>query len=298
METTQADLRKFAAGLNEMAVATLKQDGEHAAMFFLRSESGEVDPRLFESDDRRGADLALAVSNADAAAVGVVAEAWAASESEIPEGGRASEAASPREILLVAALDRHGNQVAFETGVIRRRFRQSVLEETSERDSSLRIATFDETRELWGLPRRLHFSGAFGSLDLEVPLRWGSDLVNGVVEIMPETDDGAMQISIRGRDDNRPVETGEARRIVVGFARPMTGDDVAVDERDAPWGLVASSNFDVQESTRTRHIELFAAVAISCVVACTWNDDGSSEQTRLSARAIFDTIRLTPTSRL
>lgn len=298
METTQADLRQFAARLNEMATATLKQDGEHAAMFFLRSENGEVEPRLFASDDRRGADLALAVRNADSVAVGVVAEAWAASEAEIPEGGRASEAVGHREILLVAALDRHGNQVAFETTVFRRRFRQPLVEESHERDSSFRVATFDETRELWGLPRRLHFSGAFGSLDLEVPPRWQSDLASGVVEILPDTEDGAMHISIRARDTTRPVETGDARQIVVGFARPMTDDDVAVDERQAPWGLVASSTFDVQETTRTRHLDLFAAVATSCVVACTWNDDGSSEQTRLSARAIFDTIRLTPTRHL
>jgi hypothetical protein len=294
METTQAELRQFAAGLNEMATATLKQDGEHAAMFFMRSESGEVEPRLFESDDQRGADLALAVSSADAAAVGIVDEAWAASESEIPEGGRASDAASRREILLVAALDREGNQAAFETTVIRRRSRQPVLEETLERGSGFRVATFDETRELWGLPRRLHYSGSFGSLDLEVPPRWKSDLINGVVEIVPETDDGAMHISIQGRDRSRPVESGEARRIVAGFARPMTDDEVAVDEREAPWGLVASSTFDVQEATQTRHLDLFAAVANSCVVACTWNDDGSSEQTRLSARAIFETIRLRP----
>jgi hypothetical protein len=296
VEADESTLRDFATQLNETAIATLKQDGEHAAMFFLRSESGEVQPFLFGTDEHRGRILSQAAADASATVVGVIAEAWTAPGSAVPDGGRVRESADRRDILLVAALDRGGDQIVLETPVIRRRFRQTDVEKTSERDRAFHFAIFDETRELWGLPRRLHYPGAFGSLSLEVPVRWSVELVDGVIAILPNTDDGAMRISIRGRDANHPLEPGEARRIVASFAGVSTSAPVVIDERPASWGLGAGTRFDFQDATATRHMELFVCVSRSCIVAATWNDEGSPEESRRAARTIFDSLHLTAAS--
>lgn len=296
VESANGTLRAFAAQLNEMAIATLKQDGEHAAMLFLRSDSGEVEPRLFGSDQHRGRILAQAAADARAGVVGVIAEAWTASEATVPDGARVRDSPDRRDILLVAALDRCGNQVVFETPVTRRRFRQPSVAESRERDRTFHFAIFDETRQLWGLPRRLQYSGTFGSLSLEVPARWSVKVVDGVIEVLPDTDDGAMHISIRGRDANRPLEPGEAQQIAANFAGASTSAPVVVDERKASWGLVAGTAFDFQDAAVTRHMELFVCVSTSGIVAATWNDEGSPEDVRVSARAIFDGMDLAPAS--
>ena len=293
VEAAESTLRDFATQLNEMAIATLKQDGEHAAMFVLRSESGEVQPCLFGSDEHRGRILAQAAADASATVVGVIAEAWTAPSSAVPDGPRVRDSPDRRDILLVAALDRAGDQVVLETAVTRRRFRQTAVDETSDRDRAVHFAIFDETRELWGLPRRLHYPGAFGSLSLEVPLRWSVELVDGVIEILPNTDDGAMHISIRGRDANHPLEPGEAQRIAASFAGVSTSAPVVTDERAASWGLASGTRFDFQDATATRHMELCVCVSRSCIVAATWNDEGSPEESRLAARTIFDSLHLT-----
>lgn len=296
MVASEGTLRDFAAQLNEMATATLKRDGEHAAMFFLRSESGEVQPCLFGSDEHRGRVLARAAADTGATVVGVVAEAWTAPRQAVPDGARVRDSPDRRDILLVGAHDRSGNQVVFENPVTRRRFRQTTVENASERDRSFHLAIFDETRELWGLPRRLHYPGTFGSLSLEVPTRWSVELVDGVIEILPDTNDGAMHITIRGREADRPLGPGEARRIAASFARVSTSAPEAVDERPAPWGLVAGTTFDFQDAAVTRHTELFVCVSRSGIAAATWNDEGSPEHTRLAARAIFESMHLIPAS--
>ncbi len=235
VKAAQLAIRDFASHLTQMAIASLKQDGEHAAMFFLRFENGQVEPRLFESDQRRGRDLMLAIENSGATAVGVVAEAWAASASTVPDGGRVRDSADTRDILLVAALDRNGNQTVFETTVIRRRFRGPLFEQSREHGRGFRVAVFDEIRELWGLPQSRHYAGRFGSVDIEVPHGWSAEMIDGMVQILPDNDAGAMHITIRARETSAPIEAGEAQRITRNFAKQLTSVEVAVEERLASW---------------------------------------------------------------
>ena len=75
----------------------------------------------------------------------VVAEAWAASGPSVPGGGRARDSAGARDMLLVAALDRSGNQAVFETTISRRRFRAPVLERSRAHCNNFRVPVLDET---------------------------------------------------------------------------------------------------------------------------------------------------------
>ena len=125
MDDTLSELRSLTRDLNSVARSVIAEDGAHAAMFFLRVEGGELAAHLFaEAVERRvgearGREIAEAVRSTGADAVVCVSEAWSAAPEAVPEEDGVGDAPDAHDVLLVAAVDRHGNSVALETPVVR-----------------------------------------------------------------------------------------------------------------------------------------------------------------------------------
>jgi hypothetical protein len=89
---TLSELRDLGRHLNHVARSVIETDGEHAAMFFLRVEGGDVEAHLFsEAGERpvgeaRGREIAEAVRSTGADAIVCVSEAWSAAAEAVPEG--------------------------------------------------------------------------------------------------------------------------------------------------------------------------------------------------------------------
>jgi hypothetical protein len=80
---TLSQLRDLGRHLNHVARSVIETDGEHAAMFFLRVEGGDVAQLFSEAGERpvgeaRGREVAEAVRSTGADAVVCVSEAWSA----------------------------------------------------------------------------------------------------------------------------------------------------------------------------------------------------------------------------
>jgi hypothetical protein len=150
----RAVLFDLAERLNEIARNLIEEDGEHEPMYFLIMPDGYVEPTLFEEDlgrpvgDRRARDMAQGVASKGATALAFVSEAWSAEASEIPKGGGPGDAANPRDILLVAAIDRLDNVVALET-TVRRGADGAVELGTSRLLEDFDSSVFDLAREVW-----------------------------------------------------------------------------------------------------------------------------------------------------
>lgn len=83
-------LRDLVKKIHAIALGIVQQDGEHAAMFFLRLPTGELETTLFDDVDRpigdaRSSQLARAVRTRRADALVVVSEGWAAEPGTIPK---------------------------------------------------------------------------------------------------------------------------------------------------------------------------------------------------------------------
>jgi hypothetical protein len=148
-----SELADIARHLNRVARSLVEEDGAHEPMYFLLVE-GRVEPHLFGPADRpvgeaRAAELAEAVRATGADAVVVVSEAWAAPADAVPPGSGAGDAPGATDVLIVAGVDRAGNQVAFETAL--QRGTDGILElgETHEYDASYNLFVLDAVREVW-----------------------------------------------------------------------------------------------------------------------------------------------------
>lgn len=148
-------LLDFARWLNEQAKATIADDGEHTAMFFVRLPDGRVRPQLFDHDEqrpvgeRRAEQMATAVRMTGADTIAFVSEAWAAQEDTVPEGGGAGNSVEAMDVLVVAALDREDNLVVFETPIHRAVDGSAELGESARMPDEYQVTVFDPVREIW-----------------------------------------------------------------------------------------------------------------------------------------------------
>jgi hypothetical protein len=139
--------------------SVIEEDGEHAAMFFLRLKSGDVEPYLFSGmDDRpvgdaRGREVAEAVRTTGADAVVCVSEASSAEPEAIPEDGSAGDVPDARDVLVVAAVDRSGNSVALETPVSRRPDGSVELGDSDEYERNYSLNFLSPVRVVWNTER-------------------------------------------------------------------------------------------------------------------------------------------------
>ena len=131
-------------------------------MFFLRLPSGQVVPSLLrawpmascraELDFERIADE---VESSGADGVVVVAEAWRAKPSNIPDGGSAGDATESEDVLVIAGLDREGNECALQTPMHRRGLAEEAHYYGETEATDMRSPFLDRVREVWGLPPAL-----------------------------------------------------------------------------------------------------------------------------------------------
>ena len=153
-EDARSELHALARDLNHVARSEIEEEGEHAAMFFLRVEDG-VEARLFSEEaarpvgDARGREIAEAVRATGSDAVVCVSEAWSAAQEAVPERGGAGDAPDARDVLLLAAIDRHGNSVAVETPVSRRPDGTLALGASEEYEDGYSLNFLSPVRAIW-----------------------------------------------------------------------------------------------------------------------------------------------------
>lgn len=135
-------LEDFAAWVNGRARELVLQEGTHDTTLVLRLPDGALQTQIVGGDGGSLADVVEAIADeaelVEAHAVVVVAEAWSAANAE----------REPREVLLVAALDRSGGHVVFETPLERRPTHREVGE-TMRTDTP--TVLLDGVRRRWGL---------------------------------------------------------------------------------------------------------------------------------------------------
>jgi hypothetical protein len=139
---TAPSVEDLAAWANGRARELVLQDGTHDTTVVLRLPDGSLQTQIVGGDGGSLADAVEAIADeADvvgADAVVVVAEAWSAANPE----------REPREVLLVAGLDRAGDLVVFETPLERRPTHREVGE-TLRTDTP--TVLLDGVRRRWGL---------------------------------------------------------------------------------------------------------------------------------------------------
>jgi hypothetical protein len=128
MSESLAELRRLAQHLNGIARSVIEEDGDHAAMFFLRMPDGTVEADLFS--DSHEHDLAHALDESDADAVVVVFETM----TEADAGS-----------LVVAGVDRDANTVVLVTP----RVDGGGLGATADRSDGYRVPLLDAARDAW-----------------------------------------------------------------------------------------------------------------------------------------------------
>jgi hypothetical protein len=133
------DLASWASG---RARELVLQDGTHDTTVLLRLADGALQTQIVGGDGGTLADVVEAIADeadlVDAQAVVIVAEAWSAANPE----------REPREVLLVAGLDRGGDEVVLETPLERGSSHLQVGE-TARTDTP--TVLLDGVRRRWGL---------------------------------------------------------------------------------------------------------------------------------------------------
>jgi hypothetical protein len=159
-ESQASEFVEFVRELNEIARSVMVEDGAHDAMYFLLLPDGSVSAKRFAAADRPVGDayeqeLVAAVTRTGADAVVFVSEAWSADPDTIPDGAGAGDAPGPDDVLIVAAVDRHGTEIVIETALISAPDGTVQLGESEEyADDEYRVRTLDAVRRSWrqGLP--------------------------------------------------------------------------------------------------------------------------------------------------
>jgi hypothetical protein len=149
-------LLDLARHLNSIARSVIEEDGEHAAMFFLRFDSDRVEAHPFSEAERpvgdaRAREMAHAVRASAANAIAFVSEAWSAPQESVPATGDAGDAPEAVDVLLLVALDREGNTVILETPFSHRPDGTVDLGDTQEHGIEYRVNVLDGVRSIWGL---------------------------------------------------------------------------------------------------------------------------------------------------
>jgi hypothetical protein len=241
--------------INDLAVEQVEADGEHAAMYFLRTPDGGVRPRLFRRPERSD-ELARAAGASSADAVVIVAE-------------------TTTDSLLVAGLDRRGHQLVLETKLERRD--DGTVKALATTADELVVPTLDGVRGVWELPRRLPFFG--GAFCAEVPSGWSAAEDGDVVELEPPSRAGAAHFSVLARPGD-----GEAAALVRRFADGRGAGDAEISKRGAGGAETAFED-------RDGHYWLVATwVTPTRAVLFTYNDDGGDDEARAEARAVLESV--------
>ena len=148
-------LDRFAVWINDRARHVLLEDGGHAAMFLLMKQDGGVDVERFQDEPERPVGrfraraMADAVRRTNADAIALISEAWSAPEDSMPEGRGAGDSTSARDILLVAAIDRNGRQIVFETAIHRGTGDSIDIDDSRRFGPDYSLGVFDEVRAIW-----------------------------------------------------------------------------------------------------------------------------------------------------
>jgi hypothetical protein len=121
----------------------------------------------------------------------------------------------------------------------------------------------------------------------EVPNDWSVREVDDVLELLPRSDRGAAHISVYRRDVEGPPEAGEA----AWFVEPRPGWETTETATEEPDGaeLVAFASY--VDSATGRRWDVGTRVGSIRAVVFTYNDDGSVDPIRETARQIFWSIR-------
>lgn len=144
------DMLEMLRRIHQLAVSRLREDGEHAPLFFMGTRDGGLEPHQFSevlarpAESARERELAEYVAGSDARFVIIVSEAWMAQFDD--SGTLAGDSAARREALVVAGIARDGREVLLTTPFRRAPHGNVEIEETEEGG---RCATFDEVREAW-----------------------------------------------------------------------------------------------------------------------------------------------------
>jgi hypothetical protein len=152
-------LLKLARHLHGIALDVIREDGEHAAMYFLVTR-GQIEPNQFQRAERRpvgesrSAEMAEAVKSSGADAIVMVSEAWSARKDSVPLGGGAGDAPDATDVLIVAAVDRLGNHVAVETDLQRLDDGTTSVGEIREYGADYDVAVFNAVRRVWASTRQ------------------------------------------------------------------------------------------------------------------------------------------------
>ncbi len=135
-------LEDLAGWVNGRARDLVLRDGTHDTTVLLRLPDGALQTQIVGGDGGTLADVLEAIADeaelVDAQAVVVVAEAWSAANPD----------REPREVLLVAGVDRDGDHVVLETPLERRPTHREVGE-TARTDTP--TVLLDGVRRRWGL---------------------------------------------------------------------------------------------------------------------------------------------------
>jgi hypothetical protein len=155
--SSMVSIEGLVRSLNDQARSTLLEDGSHSLMFFLRMPSGEVRPSLLAVTSR--ADMPAGFQriadegrSSGADGVVVIAEAWRAKVSEVPEGRGPWDAAESEDVLMVAGPDREGNELALQTPLYRRGWLKKKVTLGESNEDGPQMPFLDRVREVWGLP--------------------------------------------------------------------------------------------------------------------------------------------------
>jgi len=281
------DLHELASTARTLALGMREEDGVLAPILFLRLPSGEMEIGIFETGDVTGERIARAVAEVSAEAVVLVGEAWKAAPEDVPPGGRARDSPTAEDAVLVAGLDSSGTQVVLDgapgdTG---------SLDHPAPSSTEFTVGLFDETRELWKLPRQVELPT--GPVSLEVPWGWRVQRDGRVTRIVSPDATSAVNASIYARSGAAEVGESEAYDLAVRFtdtaidaeAEVQTRPEVSIDQtREGSW-RVATTSFTVIGQASRHRWDLRVIVTPEHAVILTYDDEGadSDDDNRLAA---------------
>lgn len=295
MDPERLDLAELTSRLNTMAISAFEVEGAHASMFFLRAAGGGGEMRVFEgahglSRSDQSSELAAA-AGAGVDAVVLVGEALSVQANESPSEDAPNGLAEPREVLLVAGLDRDGRQVVFESTISRAGGAAEIIATNENRGAGYEVAVFDGVRAAWGLPRRIPFRD--GELSAEVPPGWSAAELEDVIELETPDRRGAAHISLLTRRIGGLPVDGEAAALLQRVAQTHSARRATPTEIRAEDGLTALWTFEKTWKQR-RRLTIGTRISPTRAIVYTYNDDGSNDDAHRLAIAIFESITINP----
>jgi hypothetical protein len=128
-----------------------------------------------------------------------------------------------------------------------------------------------------------------GAFSADVPVGWQVLELEDVIELRPPEPHGAAHVSVYRRTEQRAPEPGVASRLVSDFP-PAQGKDLVPAEHAVPEGVAAVVSFTDDEPDGTTRWLVGARVSAKRAVVFSYNDDGSRDDFREAALALFDSV--------